>query len=69
MKNKYYATYVSSKFVLVFDNKKERDNYVKMEKIVHPECITVSYDKVKNLIEGKIPVYDKGFGCDVILVA
>ena len=69
MENRFYAMYLNTKVILVFMNEWERDDYVLMEQLVHPECIAVEYDDVKDLIAGKTPVYDKGFGCDVILAA
>ena len=69
MENRSYAMYTDHNIILVFDEKAERDEYVKDEWVVHPECIAVSYDEVKDLIAGKTPVYDKGFGCDAILAA
>ena len=66
MENNFYALYIFSKDVLMFQNEWERNEFVEMERIVHPECIAVSYDEIKDLIAGKTPVYDKGFGCDLI---
>ena len=67
MQNKYFALYVSTKDVLVFDNELERDDFVDAEQVVHPECIAASFDDVKELISGKTPEYDQGFGCMAIL--
>lgn len=67
MEGKFYALYDGTDVVLVFGTSKERDEYVKEEKIVHPECRSVSDKEIQNVIKGKIPVYDNGFGCMIIL--
>lgn len=67
MKTKFYALYKGTNDVLVFDTKKERDFYVSEERIVHPDCVCVTYGKIKKLIEGRSPVFDCGFGCFAIL--
>ena len=67
MKSKFYALYIGTNDVLVFDNKNERDIYVSMEKIVHPDCVCVTYDEIKKIINGKTPIFDRGFGCMAIL--
>lgn len=68
MSGKFYALYEDHRHVLVFDSKEERDTYVREEKIVHPDCIRASWEKAKQLIGDKKPVYDKGFGCMVVVV-
>ena len=60
---KYYAYYLGSDIVLVFDSALERDIYVHHEKLVHPECMSVPEIEIRDLIEGKEPIYDKEFGC------
>lgn len=67
MNRKFYALYEEHLHVLVFDSKEERDEYVKHEKMVHPDCIKASLGKVKAIIGDKKPVYDDGFGCMVVL--
>ena len=64
---KYYAIYKESEDVMVFDTVSERDEFVREERIVHPDCVAVSGDKIEHLIKGKQPVYDSGFGCLAIL--
>ena len=39
MENKFYAWYENTNIVLVFGTIEERDEYVKEERIVHPECV------------------------------
>lgn len=67
MKKNFYALYDGTNSVLVFDTSKERDEYVMEERMVHPECKRVSKKKILNLIKGKTPVYDDGFGCMAII--
>ena len=64
---KYYALYTESNDVLVFDSAAERDEFVADERVVHPECVRASAERVKHLIEGKEPIYAEGFGCMAIL--
>lgn len=64
---KYYALYTESDDVLVFDTAADRDEYVAEERIVHPDCVRASAEKVNHLIEGRTPVYDQGFGAMAIL--
>ena len=66
MKN-FYALYTESNDVLVFGSAVERDVYVAEEKVVHPDCCRASAKRVKHLIDGKEPVFDKGFGCMAVL--
>ena len=68
MKKNYYALYNGKKIILVFDTSKERDEYVKEEKMVHPECNRVAKSKINRLIKGKTPVYNDGFGCMAIIL-
>lgn len=68
MKKKYFAIYKTTNVILVFDNMNDRDNYVFFEQIVHPDCIRASYRKIKHLVRGKSAVFDKRFGCMIILV-
>ena len=64
---KYYAIYQGSKVVLVFDSESERDDYVRFESTLYPECMGVSETEIQDLIQGKDPVYDAEFGCMVIV--
>ena len=66
MENKFYAWYENTNIVLVFGTIEERDEYVKEERIVHPECVSATYEEVRNLIEGRTPKYDDGLGCMAI---
>lgn len=63
----YYAMYQGKNDVLIFSSKAERDAFVRNEVIVHPEIRKVSHSMVKDLIKGKQPTYDKGFGCLAVL--
>lgn len=67
MKNKFYAIYRETYYVLVFETEFERDEYVEEEQILYPDFEAVSYDEIRSLIEGKEPVYDEGYGCMAIL--
>ena len=67
MKKQFYALYEGTNDVLVFDTANERDEYVREERLVHPECKIISEKKISCMIKGKSPVYDSGFGCMVIL--
>ena len=67
MKKQFYALYEGTNDVLVFDTSKERNEYVQEERLVHPECKSVSKKKIINLIKDRTPVYDSGFGCMAIL--
>lgn len=67
MKKNFYALYKNSNDVLVFNTKNERDVYVREEKVIHPDCVCATYDKVKSIIDGRTPVFDSGFGCMAIL--
>ncbi|MBR4590058.1 MAG: hypothetical protein IKO36_05265 [Bacteroidaceae bacterium] len=64
---KYYALYTESDDVMVFDTAAERDEFVADERVVHPDCVRASAERVKHLIEGKEPEYAEGFGCMAIL--
>ena len=64
---KYYATYQGSDVILVFDSRKERDDYVWFDLSLYPECIKVSEKRIHDRIKGKEPAYDPGFGCMVIV--
>lgn len=64
MNNQYFAVYVDSDgVVLVFASEAERNSFVFAEQVVHPDCVSAAYDDVKDLISGKVPKYDRGFGC------
>lgn len=67
MENKFYAIYNNTNDVLIFDLEEERNTYVEEEVIVHPDCACATYDDVKNIINGRTPVFDDGFGCMAIL--
>ncbi len=67
MGRKFYALYHGTNTVLVFDTSNERDEYVKEEKMVHPECKRIAEEKIVHLIKGKTPTYDSGFGCMAII--
>lgn len=67
MENKYFAIYKDTNDVLVFDTAEERDEFCSYEQVVHPDCVAIEYDRVKDLIAGKEPVFDHGFGCMAIL--
>lgn len=67
MENKFFAIYKDHNDVLVFDTKDERDTYVEEEKVVHPDCACTTYEKIKDIVCGRSPVYDSGFGCMTIL--
>ena len=64
---KYYALYQESNDVLVFDTEEERDEFVYQEWVVHPDCIGVQYKRIADLIKGKEPTFDEGFGCMAFL--
>ena len=65
--NNYYARYRGTNNVLVFGTSAERDEYVREEKIVHPECEKVSERNVRPLLRGRKPVFSKSFGCMAVL--
>ena len=64
---KYYALYVESNDVLIFDSEEERDEFVWHEWEVHPDCIGVQYLRIEKLIKGKEPRFNSDFGCMAIL--
>ena len=64
---KYYAIYKESEDVMVFDTVDERDEFVREERIVHPDCTAVAASKIEHLIKEKNPVFDDSFGCYAIL--
>ena len=66
MSRKFYAQYEGTNTILVFESSKNRDEYVREEKMVHPECKRISFSKIGKLIEGRTPIYDSSFGCMVI---
>ena len=61
----YLAHYQETSVVLAFDTEDERNDYVSGEEIVHPECVRATFDEVAELIKGKTPIFDEGFGCMV----
>lgn len=67
MSEKFYALYTESKYILVFDDEEERDAYVNFEYISHPDCISVSFDDIKDMIGDKYPEFDPSFGCYALL--
>lgn len=67
MSKKYYANYSGKDDVLIFDTVEERDEFVTLEKDVHPECRKISERRAKELMKNKVPVYDESFGCMVVL--
>lgn len=63
----FFAIYEGTNVVLVFSSKAERDEFIRHESIVHPEIKKVSGKKIQDLIEGKKPQFNDGFGCLAIM--
>ena len=49
MENKYFAIYKDTNDVLVFDTAEERDEFCSYEQVVHPDCVAIEYDRVKEI--------------------